>query len=154
LKPSGNINTDILPDGVPGEYGQFMIDNWAGDVSIPHFYLTYDEAKWKPEDSLLVSKDIPNCHIGPQGFRDGGPYAQMYTFETVTEIVGITEFIIEREIPPNGIADLTHIYWDEYKNQFTFFTGPEYSDECTSAFWEVLALSESNHFGLDNNTIP
>jgi len=138
----------VIGDSQPKEYGQFLIENWGNKAT--QFYLTYDKAKWEPDDyGFLISKDYPTCQIGPQGYRDGGPYAQLYSFETITEKIGSTEFIFELEIPPNGIPDLTHISWDNYKYQFTFLTGPDHANECTDAFWEVLELSEANDFGLD-----
>jgi len=130
----------------PIEYGQIKIWNWND----PEFYLTYDKAKWEAtEYDSLDSKLYPGCNIAANGFRDGGPDGPPpYTYESDTHFLADTEFSLELEIPKaTGVADMIHVYWDDYAYQLALFPSIENYDECVAEFWEVMELSIANNFG-------
>ena len=136
-----------VPTEAPAEYGQIKIWNWNN----PEFYLTYDKAKWEATDyGNLESKSYAGCHIGANGFRDGGPDGPPpYTYESDTHFLADTEFSLELEIPKaTGVADMIHVYWDDYAYQLALFPSTEHYDECVAEFWEVMELSIANNFGL------
>ena len=136
-----------VPTEAPAEYGQIKIRNWNN----PDFYLTYDKAKWEATDyGNLESKSYAGCHIGSNGFRDGGPdWASSHTYESDTHFLADTEFSLELEIPKaTGVADMIHVSWDNYAYQLALFPSTEHYDECVAEFWEVMELSIANDFGL------
>ena len=135
-----------VPTEEPIEYGQIKIWNWND----PEFYLTYDKAKWEAtEYDSLDSKLYPGCNIAANGFRDGGPDGPpAYTYESDTYFLADTEFSLELEIPKaTGVADMIHVYWDDYAYQLALFPSTENYDECVAEFWEVMELSIANNFG-------
>jgi hypothetical protein len=139
-----------VPTEEPIEYGQIKIWNWSN----PDYYLTYDAAKWEIKelykgDFYLESKFYPGCNIDSNGFRDGGPDGPPpYTYESDTYFLADTEFSLELEIPKaTGVADMIHVYWDDYAYQLALFPSTENYDECVAEFWEVMELSIANNFG-------
>ena len=135
-----------VPTEAPAEYGQIKIWNWND----PEFYLTYDKAKWEAtEYDSLVSKLYSGCMIGANGFRNYGPDGPPpMTYESDTHFLADTEFSLELEIPKaTGVADMIHVYWDDYAYQLALFPSTENYDECVAEFWEVMELSIVNNFG-------
>jgi hypothetical protein len=136
-----------VPTEAPAEYGQIKIWNWNN----PEFYLTYDKAKWEATDyGDLESINYTGCHIGSNGFRDGGPdWASSHTYESDTYFLDETEFSLDLEIlNSTGVPDMIHVYWDDYAYQLALFPSTEHYDECVAEFWEVMELSIANNFGL------
>ena len=134
-----------VPTEEPIEYGQIKIWNWNN----PEFYLTYDKAKWEAtEYDSLDSKLYPGCNIAANGFRDSPDGPPPYTYESDTHFFADTEFSLELEIPKaTGVADMIHVYWDDYAYQLALFPSTENYDECVAEFWEVMELSIANNFG-------
>jgi len=136
-----------VPTEAPAEYGQIKIRNWNN----PDFYLTYDKAKWEAtEYGNLESINYTGCHIGSNGFRDGGPdWASSHTYESDTYSLDETEFSLDLEIlNSTGVPDMIHVYWDDYAYQLALFPSTEHYDECIAEFWELMELSIANNFGL------
>ena len=134
-----------LPTEAPVEYGKIKIWNWNN----PEFYLTYDKAKWEAtEYDSLESKLYPGCHVAANGFRDGPDMATYYTYESDTNFLDETEFLLELEIPKStGVPDMIHVNWDDYQYALALFPSTENYEECLAAFWEVMELSIANNFG-------
>ena len=136
------------PTEAPVEYGQINI--WHKNK--PEFYLTYDPAKWEAKggeyEVSLDSNLYPGCSISSFYFRDGPDMASHYTYDSQTQILAGTEFLLDLEIPKStGVPDLIHVYWDNYQYELTLVLYTENYDECLAAFWEVMELSIANNFG-------
>jgi len=138
----------IINQPVSVEYGKIKIWNW----NKPEFYLTYDPAKWEAKggeyEVSLDSSLYPGCSISSFYFRDGPDMASHYTYDSQTQILAGTEFLLDLEIPKStGVPDLIHVYWDNYQYELTLVLYTENYDECLAAFWEVMELSIANNFG-------